>query len=354
MPTTVKVHAKDTRKLKPGDVIAEWKTTDDYEVRPDGSYRRVAGSGVAPHAVLEALNYDAPSYALCGDIRADGGFLPPLNDTVPIARQQLTRKTKRFDHKPHKQGPCGEVGAAVYDPEPCRKPAPPRRDKPWGSTRPQKGVFSSYAHVPEGPPRPRPDDPSAYKRGDDRATRAGVPGRDLFSTYEHIPPGGGPPQPRPGGGLLAGKGPEVFDDADRHGPAMVSAPPPHAPGNDLPNIRTGGPKGPLNPYPEHMPEPEPPRVVRVSKRGMLICVPHEGATYPVMNVWDAPLPQSRAAPARDRASGRTLHRTNPAVTSGGPSLVGHEAVGGRAGGMMPGSFGRIAAMPSMAASFAPR
>lgn len=319
-------------RLKGTDIVSGWGTVDNVEVKADGSVgRRVKSHSAVPIQVpIEALNYDAPSFAICGDIRADGGLLPVLNDSVPMARQPMVRRTRAFQHDPHKHGPAGEMGAVPRDTEPLhRSHSPGKSGAPWTTTRPRNTPFHQPPYVEHGPTDRKGtlrDNIVHQRLAGDTLTGKGP---EMFMRYEHIPGQGRAPTPRKTSALKAGRGPGMFGMEGLMGPSQVADPAKAKRKRKMMdgprNIQIGPPKDTFTPHPEYIASPFDDRGgLRDEKAGggMYVCAPTSKATVPIMCTWDAPNAQLGAPVKRDPRSGRTRLRKGMGPQHGAAPAAG--------------------------------
>lgn len=317
--------------------------------------RRVKSKAAAPFNVpIEALNYDAPSFAICGDIRADGGLLPVLNDPVPMARQPLTRRTRAFKHDPLKHTIAGEMGPVPRDTEPLmRVNSPGKSGAPWTTTRPRDELFHAAPYIEEGPTDRRAalrDAPPSGRLGGDFKSGKGP---EIFMRYEHIPGQGRTPTPRKPSALKAGRGPGMFDMFGLSGPSLALVDERKLPRRmrDGPrNIQIGPTRDTFGAYPEYIGTPyDDNHGLKDEKAGggMYVCVPTSKATVPIMNVWSAPHAQAAAPVKRDPASGLTRYLKGMGPRHGAPPAGGlvparrGELDASHTGTLMGGTTGRL-------------
>lgn len=323
--------------MDPNQVLGTWETSAEYDLdangKPVGSPRN-AKTTVHNMLPFDALNYDAPNYAICCDLRADGGFLPVLNETVPMQRQSMVRKTRRMNHASAPKGSAGELSQPPLDTVPVGPPKAPNRlhGAPWTSST-KGGNFSQYPYVPDlgKGPSGSADSNAPPPLGPPMKAGAAPP---QFSSFEyHADPLQKGPPPKTGY-MKAGRGPEVFDKSVFAGPTASPTPKQKAlkamqlaPVSPIGKMNTSMRKnlqGTFGAYPPHHPEPflddpVPNPKCKVNSRGFWTCYTVSKPTIPILNVWDAaPLVKTRSGVRRDAATRdftMTVQPYDPAVSA---------------------------------------
>eukprot|EP01007_Sphenomonas_quadrangularis_P002771 NODE_466_length_1450_cov_576.230550_g347_i0.p1 GENE.NODE_466_length_1450_cov_576.230550_g347_i0~~NODE_466_length_1450_cov_576.230550_g347_i0.p1 ORF type:complete len:322 (-),score=29.40 NODE_466_length_1450_cov_576.230550_g347_i0:379-1344(-) len=298
-------------RVDPNQVLGTWEAEVEY----DSSGKPIKTKSKVK-TVFDALNYDAPNFAICCDLRADGGFLPVLNDPVPVERQKLVRKTQRTNLGPAKD----TFGPLAADTVPFGPPQFPDRARgaPWTSTAPGGGVFSAFPYLPEGEKGGEATGQGADEQGAAGPFQCGKP-QPPAAAYPHLPEQRSKAPPARLSRLAAGKGPGLFSAY----PYMSGGPPPPkepkpaaSPPRPQPNLKKNLDGG-LGKYPEYMSDPFQDNPLGDGRgkskcRGMFTCYTVTKPTLPILNVWTAtPVVKTRDGVKREPASNRHVMTVQP-------------------------------------------